>query len=283
MAKAGTKKKAKPFLKWVGGKRQMLSQYEEHFPTNFNNYFEPFVGGGAVFFYLLPEKAYLNDVNKDLMNAFEKVRDDLGQLTTILQDLEEDYLSEDEDGRKEFYYNMRNRYNELQNGDIERTALLFFLNKTCFNGMYRVNNSGEFNVPHGRYKNPTILDKENLEAVSAILRNTQLSSVDFEKAVEDAGKEDFVYLDPPYDPLDDTSDFTEYSEDGFDVNDQKRLSYLFEELDERGCYVMLSNSATDFIKRLYRDFRIEPMKANRYINSDGSSRGEIDELLILNY
>jgi DNA adenine methylase len=261
----------------------MLTQYGEHFPSNFDNYFEPFVGGGAVFFHLLPEKAYLNDVNKDLMNAFKKVRDDLGQLTTILQGLEEDYLTEDEDGRKEIYYDMRKRYNKLENGDIERTALLFFLNKTCFNGMYRVNNSGEFNVPHGRYKNPTILDEENLEAVSATLRNTELSSVDFEKAVENAKKEDFVYLDPPYDPLDDTSDFTDYSKDGFDVNDQKRLSYLFEELDSRGCYVMLSNSYTDFIKDLYKNFRIEPMKANRYINSDGSGRGEIDELLILNY
>jgi len=283
MRKMATKQKVKPFLKWVGGKRQMLSQYNEFFPEDFNTYFEPFVGGGAIFFHLLPKKAHLNDVNKDLMNAYKKVRDDLGQLTIILEELEKDYLKKNEDGRKEFFYNMRDKYNQLESGGIERTAILFFLNKTCFNGMYRVNNSGEFNVPHGRYKNPTVLDRENLEAVSAVLKNVEFSSADFEKAVENAQEKDFVYFDPPYHPLDDTSDFTEYSEDGFGPKDQERLRDTFAELDERGCYVMLSNSYTDFIKDLYEGFRQEPAQANRYINSDGNSRGEIDELVILNY
>jgi DNA adenine methylase len=277
-----TKKDAKPFLKWAGGKRQLLSQYDKYFPKDFNTYFEPFVGGGAVFFHLLPRKAHLNDVNKDLINAYRAIKDDLGELTTILKELEEDYLEKGKSGRKEFFYSMRDQYNLLRNDDIERVALLFFLNKTCFNGMYRVNNSGEFNVPHGRYKNPTILDEENLESVSASLKKTKFTSVDFEKTVKDAKKGDFVYFDPPYDPVKDDS-FTDYSKGGFGKEDQIRLRDTFAKLDERGCLVMLSNSYTDFIKDIYDDYRIETVKASRCINSDATKRGQVNEVLIFNY
>lgn len=283
MSKLATNQKAKPFLKWVGGKRQMLSQYDEFFPKEYDTYFEPFVGGGAVFFHLSPKKAYLNDLNKDLIHSYETIRDDLGELTTVLEELEEDYLEGSKSERKKFFYNMRDRYNSLENGDVEKTALLFFLNKTCFNGMYRVNNSGEFNVPHGRYKNPTILDEENLEAVSLALRNTKFTSVDFEKAVKKAKKGDFIYFDPPYHPLNETSDFTSYSEDGFNKEDQIRLRDTFKKLDKKGCKAMLSNSCTDFVKDIYSVYRIEEVAAGRSINSDGSKRGKINELVILNY
>jgi|AntRauTorckE6833_2_1112554.scaffolds.fasta_scaffold07099_2 DNA adenine methylase len=282
MSKLLKKQKTKPFLKWAGGKRQLLSQYDEYFPKDFNTFFEPFVGGGAVFFHFLPKKAHLNDVNKDLINAYKAIKNDLGELTTILKELEEDYLDKGKVARKKFFYSMRDRYNSLEKGDVERTALLFFLNKTCFNGMYRVNNSGGFNVPHGRYKNPTILDEKTLESVSSSLRNTKLTSVDFKKAVKNAKKGDFVYFDPPYDPVKKDS-FTDYSKNGFDKEDQIRLRDTFAELDKKGCLVMLSNSYTDFIKDIYGEYRIETVQAGRSINSDADGRGKVKEVVILNY
>src|SRR5699024_8164763 len=181
---------------------------------------EPFVGGGAVFFNLLPEKAVLNDVNNTLIEAYKDIRDNLDELCKLLFYIEKEYLDLEEEGRKEYFYNKRDYFNSLNDGDVERTAFLVFLNKTCFNGLYRVNSSGEFNVPHGRYKNPTIFDKENLYAVSEALQNVGLTSTDFEDILEEAKEGDFVYFDPPYDPLNETSNFTSYSKNGFGKNDQ---------------------------------------------------------------
>src|SRR5699024_10383983 len=185
--------------------------------------------------------------------------------------------------RKEYFYNKRDYFNSLNDGDVERTAFLVFLNKTCFNGLYRVNSSGEFNVPHGRYKNPTIFDKENLYAVSEALQNVGLTSTDFEDILEEAKEGDFVYFDPPYDPLNETSNFTSYSKNGFGKNDQTRLRDTFDKLTKKGCKVMLSNSNTKFINDLYKDYFIHNVKAARSINSKGNKRGKIKEVIVTNY
>jgi len=275
--------KAKPFLKWVGGKTQLLSQFEKFYPPKYNNYFEPFLGGGAVFFNLTPKKAYLNDINKTLIGTYKNIKKKPRGIIKLLDILQRDYYKKSKIDRENFYYSIREEYNNLPAEDFKKSAYLIFLNKTCYNGMYRENSEGKFNVPFGRYRKPLILDKENLLAVSKVLKNIALTSVDFEKAVKHARKNDFIYFDPPYHPLSQTSSFTSYSNNGFLENDQIKLKRVFNELNKRGCLVMLSNSYTPFIRNLYKEYKQFIVMANRAINCKAEGRGAIKELVILNY
>lgn len=285
-----TKVKAKPFVKWVGGKRQMLEQYQKYFPKNFNTYHEPMVGGGAVFFHLQPEKAVVNDKNKILVILYEAIRDNVDEVISRLKELKKKHS-------KEFYHEiLRPNFNEIKTSyleapkeeipeedKIELSANFIYLNKTCFNGLYRVNQSGEFNVPCGKYKNPTICDEENLRNVNAMLQETKVFNKDFRKVVEIAEEDDFVYFDPPYDPVSDTADFTDYTKNGFGRKDQEDLADTFSDLSDRGVKVMLSNSNTDFINDLYSEFNINEVEANRYVNCKSDGRGKVKEVVITNY
>lgn len=274
---------AKPFVKWAGGKGQLLAQLQQFLPHEFNNYYEPFVGGGALFFSLpVQGKAFINDINQNLVNAYLYLKKDLGKVLKALEHIESRYLSLDLEKRKLFYYDKRKEYNALDPG-LEKTILLIFLNRTCFNGLYRENSKGEFNVPMGDQKNPRICDGTNLRAITERLQDTVITSQSFVDALSGAKSGDFVYFDPPYHPLNPTSSFTAYHQNGFTADDQKKLRDLFKELDNRGCYVMLSNSSADFMKDLYKDFRQETVYAGRNINARGTNRGKIPELVVLNY
>ena len=278
------KMKAKPFVKWVGGKAQLLSQFKRFYPQKYNNYFEPFLGGGAVFFEINPsKKAYLNDNNKTLISTYRYIKKEPKKLISKLRKLQNDYYKKGEVEREDFYYIIRDKFNKLPDKSLGKAAYLIFLNKTCYNGMYRENSEGKFNVPFGRYKKPRILDKENLLDLSTMLKNTALASVDFEKAAGRVKKGDFVYLDPPYYPLSKTASFTNYSENGFLDSEQVRLKKTFASLDKKGAFVMLSNSYTDFIRNLYRNYKQIVVTANRAVNCKADGRGRIKELVILNY
>jgi DNA adenine methylase len=274
---------ARPFLKWVGGKAQLLSQFEQYYPKDFNNYFEPFIGGGALFFNLSPTKAHINDVNATLISAYKNIKNNPEEVMKILKKLETEYKNGDDESKKELFYKIREKFNYMPDSELKKSAYLIFLNKTCFNGMYRENSKGGFNTPFGKAKNPTILDRENILLVSKVLQHTKLTSVSFEKAVSEARKGDFVYFDPPYHPLTETAKFTSYHKDSFTKEDQLKLKDVFVELDKKGCYVMLSNSHTPFINDIYKKYRRETVMANRAINCKASGRGKIKELLILNY
>ncbi len=271
--------KPEPFLKWAGGKSQLLRQFEALFPKKFNNYLEPFVGGGAVFFYLYntgrlkDKKIILIDSNEELINCFLVIEENVEKLISILRSNK--YVN-----KKEVYYRIRA---EKPKDEFERAAGTIYLNKTCFNGLYRVNSKGKFNVPFGRYKNPLICDSKNLRRVSIALKNVKILCDDFEKCLEYAEKGDFIYFDPPYQPLSKTSNFTSYTKDAFSEKDQKRLCEVFKRLDKIGCKIMLSNSDTHFIRKLYKKYRIEVVYAKRAINCKASGRGAIKELVILNY
>jgi len=272
--------KPEPFLKWAGGKGQLLRQYEIFFPVKFNNYLEPFVGGGAVFFHLyntgriaLDKKIILIDSNEELINCYKAIKKDVEKLIKILYSGK--YKNE-----KDTFYKIRA---EEPKGPFERAARTIYLNRTCFNGLYRVNSKGKFNVPFGRYKNPLICNIVNLKAVSFALRGVEILCADFAICLELAKKGDFVYLDPPYQPLSKTSNFTSYTKDSFDEDEQRRLCDVFRKLDRKGCKVMLSNSDTAFIKKLYKNYRLENVLAKRAINCKPSGRGTIRELVILNY
>lgn len=272
-------KLAQPFLKWAGGKRQLLPEIRKYIPKKINTYYEPFLGAGAVLFDIQPKKAVINDINTELINTYIAIRDHVDELINDLKKHKNE---------KEYFYAIRDldrkeEFKELSL--VERASRIIYLNKTCFNGLFRVNSQGHFNVPFGKYKNPQIVNEIVLRAVHNYLNSNDITilNVDFEKAVENAKKGDFIYFDPPYDPVSDTSSFTGYSLYGFDKDDQIRLRDLFVELDKRGCKVLLSNSATDFIKDLYKDFHIEVISANRNINANASRRGKIDEVLVMNY
>ena len=281
--KTNTNKKARPFLKWVGGKGQLLTQLENLFPKEYNSYFEPFVGGGAVFFSLDPKKAHINDINKTLIQTYIHIKENVDKLIKSLKKLEKEFLAKNDNERKDFYYSIRNNYNLLSPKDFKRSLYFLFLNKTAFNGIYRENSKGEFNVPMGSYKNPKIVDEENLKAISKILSKTKITSGSFIDAVKNAKAGDFVYFDPPYYPLSETSSFTGYNKDSFSKDDQIRLRDLFIELDKRGVNVMLSNSSTPFIQEIYSVYKQIPVYANRMINSRSDKRGKIAEVLIVNY
>jgi len=266
-----------PFLKWAGGKRQLLNKFSEYFPGNFKNYIEPFVGGGAVFFYLLPNSAILIDNNEELINCYKIIQNQVEELILSLKQHRNE---------KEYYYQIRNIDRNRQEfskwSNIERASRTIYLNKCCFNGLYRVNNKGQFNVPFGEYTNPKFCDEKNLKAVSSVLKNVQIMNSSFEKCLDFAEKDDFIYFDPPYVPISETASFTSYTKDNFGPEDQRKLFRVFKELDERRCKIILSNSYCEFILDLYRDYHIEIIEANRAINSDGTKRGKIKEVLIFN-
>lgn len=276
-------KKAKPFLKWVGGKGQLLVQFENLLPKQYNSYFEPFIGGGAVFFSLSPKKASINDINKTLVQTYIHIKEDVEKLITSLKKLEKEFLSKEPEQRKEYYYALREKYNSLPAEDFNKTLYFLFFNKTAFNGVYRENSKGGFNVPMGSYTNPKIVDEENIREVSKVLSNTKITSGSFVDAVKNAKAGDFVYFDPPYHPLSETSSFTSYSKDSFTKEDQIKLRDLFVELDKKGVYVMLSNSSAPFIKEIYSAYKQIPVYATRMINSKSDKRGKISEVVIVNY
>ncbi len=275
-------KYAKPFLKWVGGKQQLLSQFEAYFPTNFERYIEPFVGGGAVFFHLwnterLPRESFLFDNNEELINVYRVVRDKVDDLIKLLALHKERH-------NKDYYYQIRNFDREnTQFTDEERAARTIYLNRTCYNGLYRVNSKGQFNAPIGSYKNPQILYKDVLKTASAILQDVTIQVADFREIVNLAQTGDFFYFDPPYDPVSRTSSFTGYTANNFKDEDQQDLAWVFKQLTRKGCLCMLSNSYTPLILKLYQGFQIEIVQAKRAVNSDANGRGGIPEVIVLNY
>ncbi len=273
---------AQPFLKWAGGKSQLLVQFEQYFPADFEQYLEPFVGGGAVFFHLYNQgritRATLSDSNSELVNCYRTIRDDVEELIQLLGEHQEKHS-------REHYYRTRSldRQRKIQLSSVERAARMIYLNRTCYNGLWRVNRKGEFNVPMGRYKNPRIQDANNLRAVSHALRNVEIITEDFRQVLDRAQAGDFVYFDPPYVPLNETSSFTSYTAGDFGLQEQQQLAEVYKALSDKGCLVMLSNSDTPIVRELYAAFRIEIVKATRAINSKPDGRGEINELIILNY
>ena len=274
--------KGKPFVKWAGGKRQIIDKLKKYLPEDFDTYYEPFVGGGALLFELSPQKAVINDSNEELMNVY-KVLCNEEKFKKMCHTLNHYETSHSE----EFYYEIRNKdrkkksFNRL--ADYTRAARTIYLNKACFNGLYRVNSKNEFNVPFGKKKKVNTYEGSNLITVSNYLtmNDVKILCCDFEEAVKDAKKGDFIYFDPPYDS--DTSTFNSYTETGFDKDEQRRLAKVYKELDQKGCYVMLSNHNTKLINELYKDYNIHVIEAKRNINSDGKKRGKVEEVIITNY
>lgn len=271
-----------PFLKWAGGKRQLIPQMKKYFPKKITNYYEPFLGGASVFLFLQPNKAILNDYNKELINCFLCIKNNYQEL---IQELEK---YQDKNNADDFYkIRSLDREEKYKNkSDVEKAARLIYLNRTCYNGLFRLNSSGQFNTPYGSYKNPLICNKPVLKALNTYFneKSIEFKSDDFYNACIDAPKGSFVYLDPPYDQYEDQVNFVGYTEFGFTREDQKRLRELCDILVDRGCTILLSNSATNFIKDLYKDknrYTIVTIKAKRNINSDGKKRGEVEEVLII--
>ena len=271
-----------PVLKWVGGKRQILNEIMKYIPQNMSTYYEPFVGGGAVLFALQPRKAVVNDVNSELINVYQVIMDHVEELIERLK-------QHQNNNNEEYYYMIRGIDRDKESyaylTPIERASRIIYLNKTCYNGLFRVNKAGEFNSPYGNYKNPNIVNATTLRAVNRYFNKAQitLTCQDFEEVLKKAGIGDFVYLDPPYDPVSDTARFTGYDKGGFDRDEQIRLKNVCDQLNAKGIKFLLSNSATEFIKDLYRDYRIEVVQAKRAINSKADRRGEIDEVLVMNF
>lgn len=279
--RAGRNELVQPFLKWAGGKRQLLPYIREYLPkrSSRNTYFEPFLGAGAVFFDLQPHRAYVNDANAELMNCYEVIK---CKPEALIEDIRGHRIT------KEYYYSLREldrspEYEQLS--PVQRASRIIFLNKTCYNGLFRVNSQGQFNVPYGNYKNPTIITDSVIRAISHYLNeyDVTLTNLDFAEAVKLAKRGDIVYFDPPYDPISDTSSFTGYNLDKFGKDEQCRLKAVFDNLTARGCKVLLNNSSTKFIETLYAEYKIFRIPATRNINSVATGRGQIDEFLIINY
>ena len=271
------KEETYPIVKWVGGKRQLMFELLKNMPKNYNRYFEPFIGGGALFFELQPDNAYISDMNEELINLYKVVRDNVDELVADLQkhDISKDYFME-----------IRNidRTDEYKNwSEVKKASRFIYLNRTCFNGMYRVNSKGEFNVPFGHYKNPRILDENNLINCSNLLQRTEIKHADFFEILKKVKKGDFVYFDPPYVPLSETSSFTSYTKDGFDVDMQFKLRDVCDELDSLGVKFLLSNSDTKLVNELYENYNIKKVFASRQINANADGRGKITEVLVRNY
>ena len=300
----------KPFLKWAGGKTQLLDEIEKHLPKEIRDskkidkYFEPFVGGGAVFFYLKRMgykigKPYLSDINKELILTYKVIKKCPEELIHELKYISKDYKLKNEGERKEYYYSVRNSFNtslidynyeKPPSEHIERASQMIFLNKTCFNGLFRVNSNNEFNVPMGRNKNPLICDEENILSVSQALEGAEICDISYLESEKYIDKKSFVYLDPPYRPLKRDTAFLGYSKNSFDDNSQKELGQFFEKISKKGARALLSNSDpqnTDksdrFFDDLYEDFNIDRVYAKRYINSKADERGDISEILVDNY
>ena len=268
-----------PFIKWAGGKRQLLKEIEERMPKEYNRYFEPFIGGGAVLFSLQPNRAVINDCNRSLIHTYRSIKKSPTKVIRELKVFDQEII----EGGKEYYYYLRTLYNEKmikEEYDMEMAGLFIFLNKHCFNGLYRVNAQGLFNVPYNNSKKPSY-DRENIRAISKYLKKVTILEGDFEKACQRAKKGDFIFFDSPYAPLNPTS-FESYTKEGFDKGSHERLAKLFRKLHRRGCYCMLTNHNTAFICNLYKEFEIDIVPAKRMINSDGKKRvGE--EVIIRNY
>ena len=274
--------KGKPFVKWAGGKRQIIDKLKEYVPDEYNTYYEPFIGGGALLFELSPKNAVINDSNEELMNVYRCLCDEekFKKMCNLLNHYEAEHS-------EEFYYEIRNKdknknaYSRLS--DYTKAARTIYLNKACFNGLYRVNKKNEFNVPFGKKTKINTYEGSNLITVSNYLtmNNIKILSIDFEEAVKDVKPKDFIYFDPPYDS--DTSTFNSYTEEGFDRNEQIRLAKVFKELDKKGAYVMLSNHNTSLINDLYKDYNIHLIEAKRNINANGKKRGKVEEVIITNY
>lgn len=290
----------KPFVKWVGGKSQLIGELEKMLPANgervLTKYCEPMVGGGALFFTMLSkcdfEKLYISDINTELMNAYQVIQKTVNTLIEKLQEMQMLFLPMDENGRKFYYYSIRDKFNATElncETAIEKAAYFIFLNKTCFNGLYRVNRKGQFNVPMGAYKNPAICDEENLRNISEALQNVTIVCGDYTLSKDFIDKGTFVYIDPPYRPLSETSAFTSYNPDIFDDNEQIRLAKYIDEINATGAKIVLSNSDPKnvnpddaFFDELYKSYHIKRVSASRMINSKGDSRGKISELIICN-
>ena len=299
----------RPFLKWAGGKRQLIEIIDSRLPPGVKDgtitrFVEPFIGGGAVFFHIIQrypiEEFHISDFNPDLANAYIIIRDEVDTLLDKLQVVAEEYLPLEHEQRGELFYRIRDEYNsgrgcldsdEMGEGRVLRAAQTIFLNRTCFNGLYRVNSKGDYNVPHGRYKNPPIRDAENLLSVSHALQGVSVSCGSYEICEPHVNEDTFVYLDPPYRPLPNTASFTDYAKTAsFGDSDQEELANFFTSMSERGAMLMLSNSdphvtdeEDDFFDDLYSDFTIRRVEATRAINSDGEGRGAITEILVTNY
>ena len=265
--------KSLPFLKWAGGKTQLLDELIKRVPQTFNTYYEPFIGGGALYFAIAPSSAVIADINDDLVNVYEIVRDNPEELLEALSTYKND---------KVFYYDVRSQDQNALN-PIDRAARLIYLNRTCFNGLYRVNKSGQFNVPFAAYKNPNIIQTDRIMAASNTLKGTQVFYASFEEVLIGAGRGDFIYLDPPYYPIDVYSDFKRYNKEQFYKEDHQKLADLYDELTQRGCYVMLSNSDTEFTRELFKKWRVDTIYAKRMINSDAAKRGKVAEIIVTNY
>lgn len=274
--------KGKPFVKWAGGKRQIIDKLMSLVPNEYNTYYEPFIGGGALLFALSPKVAVINDSNEELMNAYQCLKDET-KFPKMCKELNHFETNHSE----EFYYEIRNKDKDKKKfskmPDYKRAARTIYLNKACFNGLYRVNSKNEFNVPFGKKTTVNTYDGQNLGIIHSYLNfnDVKIQCLDFEKSVSTAQKGDFVYLDPPYDS--DTHTFNHYTENGFGKEEQKRLAKVFKELDKKGVYVMLSNHNTTLVNELYKDYEIHKIEAKRNINSNGKKRGKVEEVIITNY
>ncbi len=285
---------AKPFLKWAGGKTQLLPQIEQFYPATIEKYCEPFIGGGAVLFDIVskfnPKEILINDINPELTNCYLQIKKEPKELIKLLTKLEKEHLSLDASERKKMYLKKRDKFNKLivaKANTIEKAALMIYLNRTCFNGLYRVNSKGLFNVPSGVYKNPTICDEDNINNVHKALRNTKILTGDYKKTESFIDKNTFVYIDPPYRPLTDSSSFTSYSKENFTDKEQIELSNFIGSLRRKGAKILLSNSdpknvnkKDNFFDDLYNSYEIHRVVANRMINSNVGGRGKITELLV---
>ena len=298
-----TREKVRPFVKWAGGKAGLIPQITKYYPEalktgHIDKYVEPFVGGGAILLDVLQKyevkEAYAYDTNQDLVNAYNVIKTDVEDLIKKLKKYEDEYLPLNMESRKDYYYDVRDEYNsaEVKEGKLstKRAAQFIFLNRTCFNGLYRVNQSGDFNVPMGKYKNPTICDEENLRELSKLLQNVEIICGDYQDTIDLVDNNTFVYFDPPYRPLSVTSGFTSYTKEDFDDEDQKQLAMYYKKLDTKDAKLMLSNSNPKnvnendtFFDDIYSGYTINELQANRMINSNSTKRGKISELLIINY
>ena len=295
--------KARPFVKWAGGKGSLISQLSNFYPYELRNgiierYIEPFVGGGAVLIDILQNydvrQAYAFDINMDLINAYNVIKNNVEELITNLKRMETEYLQLEQEERKNYFYNIRNEYNDytLQENEqnVQRASQFIYLNRTCFNGLYRVNKDGKFNVPVGSYKNPTICDEENLRNLSELIQNVQFQYGDYRRSMEYVTENTFVYFDPPYRPLNMTSGFTSYTKEDFNDDNQRELATFYRELNERNAKLMLSNSnpknineEDQFFDNIYQGFNIDEIYASRMINANSNGRGKISEILVTNY
>lgn len=268
-----------PFIKWVGGKTQLLSEISSRIPSEYKKYYEPFLGGGAVLFNIQPQSAIVNDINPQLVNAYVQIRDNPLELIKIIEEFDSMEID------KEVYYSIREQYNNhiLNNDyDTETAALMIWLNKHCFNGLYRVNKKGLFNVPFNNKTKGNSINNSMILDISKYLKKVTITCLDFEKACEEVSKEDFVYFDSPYIPESETADFTSYTKYGFSYEDHVRLAELFKELDRRGAFVMLSNNDVSLVRELYSGYNMDALNVHRMINSDASKR-KGKEVIITNY